>query len=118
MLTSWVSVNPSYEYILFDDDDMEDFVCENFENVSVPFSQIVAGASKTDVWRGFVCVRRVCVVLPLCCQLGRERERERERERKRERDRREIEVENGLSLLSAHDDFVWRSLCGCGSHRY
>lgn len=52
---SWVSHNPFYEYILFDDNDVDDFVCENFpENVSSAFSKIVAGASKIDFWRVMV----------------------------------------------------------------
>lgn len=52
---SWISQNPTYEYILFDDEDVDDFLCENFpENVSTAFSKLVAGASKIDVWRVLV----------------------------------------------------------------
>lgn len=53
--SSWIALNPTYEFILFDDDDVDDFICENFsEDISQPFSRLVAGAAKTDFWRALV----------------------------------------------------------------
>mmetsp|Transcript_15727 Transcript_15727/g.34040 ORF Transcript_15727/g.34040 Transcript_15727/m.34040 type:complete len:434 (+) Transcript_15727:1883-3184(+) len=48
--------NPEYEFILFDDEDMERFFCENVgsskHDWAIPiFSKIPAGAMRTDIWR-------------------------------------------------------------------
>lgn len=69
---SWVNLNPSYEYILFDDDDIEDFVCENFPaNVSSSFSKLTAGASKADFWRGLAILFPLFVLLPFVMEVWR-----------------------------------------------
>jgi hypothetical protein len=48
--------NPEYEFILFDDEDVNRFLCENVgsseEDFAIPiFSRVQAGAMKADIWR-------------------------------------------------------------------
>jgi hypothetical protein len=49
---TWRENNPNYEYILFDDDDCEQFIKNNFdEEVYDSYNKIIPGAFKADLWR-------------------------------------------------------------------
>lgn len=49
---SWLSHNPNYGYYLYDDNDCEEFIKNNFdENVYNAYIRIIPGAFKADFWR-------------------------------------------------------------------
>jgi mannosyltransferase OCH1-like enzyme len=49
---SWITKNPNYTYYLYDDDDCEQFIKENFdERVLTAWRRIIPGAFKADLWR-------------------------------------------------------------------
>lgn len=51
-MMSWIKKNPSYEYILFDDADMEEYMCTIASPLeSAAFQLLNAGAGKADIWR-------------------------------------------------------------------
>ena len=52
LVMSWRNNNPHYAYALFDDNDCEEFIKNNFEeNVFKAYSRIIPGAFKADLWR-------------------------------------------------------------------
>ncbi len=51
-MMSWIKKNPSYEYILFDDADMEEYMCTIASPLeSAAYQLLNAGAGKADIWR-------------------------------------------------------------------
>lgn len=55
----WKILNPEYEYFLYDNNDCENFIKENFEErVYNAYCKIIPGAFKADLWR--YCVLYKC----------------------------------------------------------
>ena len=49
---SWINHNPTYEHILFDKNDREEFIKQNFDaSVFNAYCRIIPGAFKADLWR-------------------------------------------------------------------
>lgn len=48
---SWITKNPEYEYRFYDDEDVKDFLQNNFPKYSEGYNMIKYGASKADLWR-------------------------------------------------------------------
>ena len=49
---SWITKNPNYSYVLYDDDDCEKFIKEHFdEKVYSAYIRIIPGAFKADLFR-------------------------------------------------------------------
>jgi hypothetical protein len=49
---TWREMNPEYEYILYDDKMIKEFLTENFDkNVMETYNKINKGAFKADLWR-------------------------------------------------------------------
>jgi hypothetical protein len=46
--------NPEYELIIFDDFDVDDFVCSSYPELAGDFSRLRVGAQRIDVWRMMV----------------------------------------------------------------
>jgi mannosyltransferase OCH1-like enzyme len=52
LIQTWKDNNPNYTYFLFDDDDCETFIKQNFEeSVYKAYCRIIPGAFKADLWR-------------------------------------------------------------------
>lgn len=51
-IKNMLSLNPGYEYRLFDDSDMLEYICDNFDDdIKRAYSKINVGAAKADFWR-------------------------------------------------------------------
>src|SRR5450432_3003830 len=48
---TWIKLNPEYEYRFHDDDDIIDFIKNNFPDYLEGYKKIKYGASKADLWR-------------------------------------------------------------------
>jgi len=49
---TWKYKNPNYAYFLFDSNDREEFIKQNFdENIYKSYCRIIPGAFKADLWR-------------------------------------------------------------------
>lgn len=52
---TWQQKNKNYKYFLYDDDECENFIKNNFDNdVLSAYKKIIIGAFKADLWR--VCI--------------------------------------------------------------
>jgi mannosyltransferase OCH1-like enzyme/tetratricopeptide (TPR) repeat protein len=64
LINSWKKLNPTYEYVLFDKNEREQFIKDNFDiSIYSAYNQIIPGANKADLFRycylyinGGVCV--------------------------------------------------------------
>lgn len=58
MMLTWLEKNPTYEYRLFDDEDVEAYVANNFDQQHLEtLRSIKQGASQVDFWRVLVVLR-------------------------------------------------------------
>ena len=51
---TWITLNPEYEYRFYDDDDIIDFLKNDFPDFLEGYKKIKYGASKADLWRYLV----------------------------------------------------------------
>jgi mannosyltransferase OCH1-like enzyme len=64
---SWTMLNPEYEYGLFDDDDLAEFVRSEFPDFLPGWQKLKHGAAKADLWRYLVMFRYGGVYADLDC---------------------------------------------------
>lgn len=61
-----MSLNPSYEYELFDDDHIHDFIKQNYDRQTLlAYEQLDIGAAKADLWRYLVLYKNGGIYLDL-----------------------------------------------------
>lgn len=64
---SWTTLNPEFEYALFDDDDLAEFVRSEFPDFLPGWQKLKHGAAKADLWRYLVMFRYGGVYADLDC---------------------------------------------------
>lgn len=64
---SWTKLNPEYEYCLFDDDDLAEFVRAEFPDFLPGWQKLQHGASKADLWRYLIMFKHGGVYADLDC---------------------------------------------------
>ncbi len=68
---SWIDKNPEYEYRFFDDNDMVNFISEEFPEYFEGFKKILYGASKADLWRYLILYKYGGVYADIDCKCNR-----------------------------------------------
>ena len=52
LINSWKQLNPTYEYVLFDDNEIDQFIKDNFDiSIYSAYKNIIPGANKADLFR-------------------------------------------------------------------
>lgn len=65
---TWIDKNPEYEYRFFDDDDIVDFISNDFPSYLEVYKKIKYGASKADLWRYLIMYKYGGVYVDLDCR--------------------------------------------------
>jgi mannosyltransferase OCH1-like enzyme len=66
--SSWIKLNPEYEYRLHDDNDVIDFIKSDFPEFLRAYNKIKYGASKADLWRYLVMYKYGGVYTDMDCR--------------------------------------------------
>lgn len=65
---TWIENNPEYEYKFFDDDDIIDFIRNDFPAYLQAYNKIKYGASKADLWRYLIIYKYGGVYVDMDCK--------------------------------------------------
>lgn len=65
---SWIERNPEYRYRFFDDDDIHDWIAEEFPDYLEAYDLLEFGASKADLWRYLLIYRHGGIYVDLDCE--------------------------------------------------
>ena len=65
---SWIEQNPEYEYHLFDDNDINQFIVKEFPEYVSAYKKIKQGAVKADFWRYLILYRYGGVYADIDCR--------------------------------------------------
>ena len=66
--STWIKLNPEYEYRLHDDKDVTEFIKSDFPEFLESYNKIKFGASKADLWRYLVMYRYGGVYADMDCR--------------------------------------------------
>lgn len=66
--STWIKLNPEYEYRLHDDNDVIDFIKSDFPEFLEAYNKIKYGASKADLWRYLVIYKYGGVYTDMDCR--------------------------------------------------
>jgi hypothetical protein len=66
--TTWIENNPEYEYRFYDDDDIINFIRDNFPAYLEAYKKIKYGASRADLWRYLIMYKYGGVYAEMDCR--------------------------------------------------
>jgi hypothetical protein len=66
-IDTWITQNPEYEYRLYDDDDILNFLTNDFPQFLEGYKKLKFGASKADLWRYLIIYKYGGVYADLDC---------------------------------------------------